>query len=179
MAIFKIAKIGNEVLRRQCRCLGKAESKTPKFKRFLGRLVETMRAASGVGIAANQVGVGLRVIVVECRANKRYPRAAEFPLAVYINPRILKYSKEMIADWEGCLSIPGYWGLVPRSKRVTFEALTPDGARVVQTVEGFQARVIQHEVDHINGNFYMDRMSDFLSWIHLDEFNRRFHSRIK
>lgn len=179
MAVLKIVKIGNGVLRRKCRCLGKAEIKTRKFRRFLDSLVGTMRAAGGVGIAANQVGVAQRAIAMECQANKRYPKAGEFPLAVFINPRILKYSKETRTDWEGCLSIPGYRGLVPRSRKVTFEALTPEGERVVHTVEGFQARVIQHEVDHIKGIFYIDRMPDLLSWMHLDEFNKRFHTRVQ
>jgi len=179
MVVFKIEKIGHGVLRRKCRSLGRAEIKTRKFQRFLGCMVETMREAGGVGIAANQVGTSKRAIALECRANKRYPQATEFPLAVYINPRILKYSKEKVLGWEGCLSIPGYRGLVPRSKKITFEALTPEGKRVVETMEGFHARVIQHEVDHIMGNFYIDRMPDLLSWIHLDEFNKRFHTRIK
>ncbi len=100
MAVLKIVKIGNDVLRRKCRCLGKAEIKAPKFQRFLGRLVDTMRAADGVGIAANQVGTPERVIALECRVNKRYPQATEFPLAVYINPRILKYSKEKMITRE-------------------------------------------------------------------------------
>jgi len=179
MAVLKIVKIGSEGLRRKCRCLVKAEIKTPKFKRFLNHMVQTMRSANGVGIAANQVGVSQRAIAMECRANKRYPKAGEFPLSILINPRILKYSKETVTDWEGCLSIPGYRGLVPRAQKVTFEALTPEGEKVVRTVEGFQARVIQHEVDHIMGHFYIDRMPDLLSWIHLDEFNQRFHTRIK
>ncbi len=179
MATMKIVKIGDAVLRRKCRCLGKADIKAPKFKRFLKSMVQTMRKASGVGIAANQVGVGERVIALECQANKRYPKAGEFPLEIFINPRILKYSKETVMGWEGCLSIPGYRGLVPRSKKVTFEALTPEGERVVRTVEGFHARVIQHEVDHIMGNFYIDRMPDLLSWMHVDEFNKQFHMKIK
>jgi len=95
-----------------------------------------------------------------------------FPLEVFINPKIVKYSKEKENDWEGCLSIPGYRGLVPRSKEIMFEALTIEGKRVRETVSGFHARVLQHEVDHINGFFYLDRMKDLKNWLHLDEFNR-------
>ena len=179
MLVLNLTKIGNPVLRRKCRRLTQAEIKTRKFRHFLDHMIETMRAAGGVGLAANQIGVSQRAIVLECRANKRYPKGKEFPLAIYINPRILKYSKETVTDWEGCLSIPGYRGLVPRSKKVTFEALMPGGERVVRTVEGFQARVVQHEVDHICGKFYIDRMPDLLSWMHLEEFNKRFHVRIK
>lgn len=135
-------------------------------------MIKTMRLAQGVGLAANQVAVSCRAVVLECRANQRYPHAEDFPLQIFINPRILRYSKEKIFDWEGCLSIPGYRGLVPRSKKVTFEALSPEGKRVVQTVEGFHARVIQHEVDHISGKFYIDRMPDLMSWTHLEEWQR-------
>lgn len=179
MAVLDIVKIGNPVLRCKCRSLKKAAMKSAKLQRFLNSMVETMRAANGVGLAANQVGCSDRVIVLECKANKRYPDAEGFPLEMFFNPRILKYSRQTITDWEGCLSIPGYRGLVPRSKEVTFEAVTPEGKSVIKTVKGFHARVIQHEVDHINGTFYIDRMPDLLSWIHLDEFNSRFHTRIK
>lgn len=170
MAALKIVKIGNPVLRSPCKAVSAAMLRTPKFQRFLKDMVKTMHAASGVGLAANQTGVNRQAIVLECKANKRYPWAGNFPLAVYLNPRIVHYSKALIRDWEGCLSIPGYRGLVPRSKKVTLSALTPDGKPVTQTFEGFQARVIQHEVDHIQGKFYIDRMPDLSSWCHLDEF---------
>ncbi len=142
-------------------------------------MVATMRHAQGVGLAANQVGSDSRVFVMECRGNRRYPARPAFSLQAYLNPRIVKYSKAKLSDWEGCLSIPGFRGKVPRSKQVTFEALTPDGRRVRKTVNGFEARVVQHEVDHLNGFFYVDRMRDFRTWTHLEEFNRKFGIKIK
>ncbi len=142
-------------------------------------MVRAMHRMNGVGLAANQAGLNHRVVVLECRSNPRYPRANDFPLEVWINPKIVKYSKEKEAGWEGCLSIPGYRGLVPRAQWVTFEALTPKGEKVRRTVKGFHARVIQHEVDHVNGFFYIDRMKNLHSWLHLDEFNRMLKFHIK
>ena len=136
-------------------------------------MVKTMHQAQGVGLAANQVGSDWQVFVLECRFNPRYPGAQDIPLGIYLNPRILKSSKDQEMDWEGCLSIPGYRGLVRRAKEVTFEALTPEGKKVKETVKGFHARVIQHEVDHLCGFFYVDRMPDLKQWFHLEEFSRQ------
>lgn len=142
-------------------------------------MVKTMRRARGVGLAANQVGDARRAFVMECHGNKRYPRVASVPLQAYLNARIVRYSKSTELGWEGCLSIPGYRGLVRRAKQVTFEAVTPEGQRVRRTVKGFEARIVQHEVDHLNGFFYMDRMKDLKTWTSIEAFNRRFRSRIK
>ncbi len=179
MAKLQIVKIGNPLLRRKIKNLPFSQLKTRKFKKIFQQMVRAMRRMNGVGLAANQVGLNHRVVVLECRSNPRYPRANDFPLEIWINPKIIKYSKEKEEGWEGCLSIPGYRGLVPRAKWVTFEALTPEGEKVRQTVKGFHARVIQHEVDHVNGFFYMDRMKHLHSWMHLDEFNHRSRSHVK
>lgn len=137
-----------------------------------------MRRAQGVGLAANQAGENLRLFVMECSGNKRYPRVNSFSLQTYLNPRIIRHSITKESGWEGCLSIPGFRGLVPRSKQVTFEAMTPDGKKVRKTVRGFEARVVQHEVDHLNGLFYIDRIKDWNSWMHLEEFNKQYRYRI-
>ena len=142
-------------------------------------MVQMMHKAHGVGLAANQVGVNERVLVMECDSNKRYPKVDSVALQTYLNARIVKYSKKLEKGWEGCLSIPGYRGIVPRSKSVTFEAVTPDGKKIHKTIHGFEARIMQHEVDHLNGFFYVDRMPDLKSWTHLDEFNQHFKTKIK
>ena len=116
---------------------------------------------------------------MECRGNKRYPRVASVPLQAYLNARIVRYSKSKELGWEGCLSIPGYRGLTPRSKQVTFEAVTPEGKRVRRTVKGFEARIVQHEVDHLNGSFYMDRMKGLKDWMSIEEFNKHFQAKIR
>lgn len=108
-------------------------------------------------------------MVLECNSNRRYPGRDDFALEVYANVRIVRYSKKIVKDWEGCLSIPGYRGLVPRAESVTFEARTLEGKKVQRTVKGFHARVIQHETDHLNGLLYIDRMPDMRTFTHLDE----------
>ena len=138
-----------------------------------------MRANEGVGLAANQVGRSVQAFVLECETNRRYPGVGRIAFAAYVNPRIVEHSHKEEEDWEGCLSIPGYRGRVPRAREVTFEALTAAGEPVHKTVSGFHARIIQHEVDHINGLFYIDRMKDLKSWFHLDEFNKKFDTNVE
>jgi peptide deformylase len=173
-----IVKIGQPVLRAKTRDLSPREAVSPAIKSFAARMVKTMRHSRGVGLAANQVGDSRRILVMECRGNPRYPNRPSFPLRTYFNARIVKYSKKKIRDWEGCLSIPGYRGLVPRSDKVTFEAIGPKGKRVRRTLKGFEARVLQHEVDHLNGFFYIDRMGHFRDFFHLDEFEKKVGRKI-
>ena len=174
MERLETLKIGNSLLRQKAILVEKNELGRKAFQNFLDQMIETMHAREGVGLAANQVGKGIQAIVLECRRNTRYPGREEVPLQVYVNPRIVGYSSAKLEDWEGGLSIPGYRGKVRRSAEVTFEALTRDGQPVRETVSGFHARIIQHEVDHLSGLFYIDRMDDFESWMHWDEFNRHF-----
>ena len=173
MTPLPILKIGHALLRKKCLNIPAKEFKNPKFIKFLKDMVVTMRRAQGVGLAANQVGGNRTAIVLECASNRRYPYRKAFNLEIFINPRIIQSSKEMFLDWEGCLSIPGYRGLVPRSTSVIIEAMEINGRRIRKTVTGFHARVIQHEVDHINGFFYMDRMPNLKGWTHLEEFTKR------
>jgi peptide deformylase len=176
---LNIVKIGNPVLRKKIRPLPQKRFREKSFRALLKNMVLTMRAAQGVGLAANQVGQKSRALVMECHGNRRYPRVTSFPLQTYLNARIIRYSKAAERGWEGCLSIPGYRGMVPRAKEVIFEAMTPGGQKVRRTVKGFEARVIQHEVDHLNGHFYIDRMKNNKTWIHLEEFNKRYNFKIK
>jgi peptide deformylase len=176
---YKIVKIGNSVLRKKTSSITKKRLVSKKFQIFLKLMVTQMRKAGGVGLAANQLGFNNCALVMECRGNKRYPRVKSFPLQTYVNARIVKYSRPMEKGWEGCLSIPGFRGIVLRSQWVTFEAQTPEGQIVRKTVRGFEARVIQHEVDHLNGFFYMDRMKGLKTWTHLEEFNKHFGSGIR
>ncbi len=170
MAQLALVKIGRPVLREKTKLLTPADLARPEIQHLVKDMIETMRKADGVGLAANQVDRGLRLCVMECPQNSpRYPGSLEFPLEVWVNPQIVERSKETETDWEGCLSIPGYRGLVPRSRWVVFEALTPEGRRVRQKLEGFYARVMQHETDHLDGFFYVDRMKDLKTWTHLEE----------
>ncbi len=168
----RIVKIGSPVLRQRTKTVPLSLLKKKSFQKFLGEMKVTMRREKGVGLAANQVGSPWRVLVMECKGNLRYPKAPSFPFQTFINIRVLRYSGKKRKDWEGCLSIPGYRGMVPRSPKVTFRALTPEGKSVTKTVKGFEARVIQHEVDHLDGFFYIDRMGRMDSFTHLDSFSR-------
>ena len=176
MANLPIVKIGRGVLREKCAEIpSRAWGQPPRglsaeFQKLVKDMVETMHKNEGVGLAANQIGKGIRLVVLECKTNKRYPDADDFSLEVFFNPKITHYSKEKVSGWEGCLSIPGYRGMTPRAKSVTFTALTPEGKKIEKTVRDFHARVIQHEIDHIDGFFYMDRMEDLHHWVHLEEF---------
>ena len=179
MGKLHLTLIGNPVLRKAANEVDREELQEHEFKKLVKEMVHAMHEWEGVGLAANQAGIGMQLCVLECKKNPRYPKVEGFPLEIWINPKIMDYSQDQEEDWEGCLSIPGYQGLVPRSKTVTIEALNTDGEKVRKTISGFHARVIQHEVDHLNGLVYMDRMLDLKQWIHLKEFNKLFHEHQK
>ncbi|HET9869622.1 MAG TPA: peptide deformylase, partial [bacterium] len=149
--ILPLVKIGDPLLRRRSPA---PRPGSPMLAKIVRDMTATMRKADGVGLAANQVGLPLHLFVMESRGNRRYPKAASFPLQCYLGARIVRRSAKKVKGWEGCLSIPGYRGLVPRHEWLIFTALTPQGQRVTRTVRGFEARVVQHEVDHLNGFFY-------------------------
>jgi peptide deformylase len=176
---FPIVKIGNPILRKVTKKIPLKLLKRQAFKALVRKMAVTMHHENGVGLAANQIGYDGQLLVLECRANLRYPSAPAIPFEVYLNPKIISYSRERVYEWEGCLSIPGYRGLVPRSKEVTFTAYDLEGKKVTKTVSGFHARIIQHEVDHLNGFVYVDRMDDLTEWAHTDEFNRLLGTDVK
>jgi peptide deformylase len=171
--------IGHPLLRRKVKPFSPRKMKGSPFLRLLYGMAKAMRAWKGVGLAANQAGLDAALFVMECRGNRRYPKAPSFPLQAYLNPRVLRYSKARETDWEGCLSVPGYRGLVPRSREVVLEAMLANGRKVRRSFRGFEARVVQHEVDHLNGLCYLDRMEGLRSLHHLDAFNRKFKAKVK
>jgi peptide deformylase len=171
--------IGHPLLRRKVKPFSRRKMKGRAFLGLLYGMAKAMRRWKGVGLAANQAGLDAALFVMECRGSRRYPQAPTFPLQAYLNPRILRCSKARTKDWEGCLSVPGYRGLVPRSKEVVLEALLANGRKVKRTFRGFEARVVQHEVDHLNGLCYLDRMESMRSLCHLDAFNKRFGANVK
>jgi len=124
-------------------------------------LFETMEAEQGVGLAAPQVGVDLQLVVFGFDANARYPDAPAVPRTILCNPVITPLSNEMEDGWEGCLSIPGLRGLVPRYRSIQYEGMDIDGNRITRQAEGFHARVVQHEIDHLHGLLYPSRIRDF------------------
>jgi peptide deformylase len=121
---------------------------------------DTMRSQSGAGLAAPQIGVGLRVVIFELKDNPRYPHLTPVPYTVLVNPELTPLDPEQDEGWEGCLSVPGMRGLVPRYRRLRYRGFDAAGAPIDRTVEGFHARVVQHEVDHLDGILYPQRVRD-------------------
>jgi peptide deformylase len=133
---------------------------TPELAALVADMEETMRALDGAGLAAPQIGVGLRVVVFGFDSNPRYPEAGSVPYTVLVNPTLTPLSGEIEEGWEGCLSLPGLRGAVPRWRHLRYEGFDPRGNRIDRTVEGFHARVVQHETDHLDGVLYPMRMKD-------------------
>jgi peptide deformylase len=121
---------------------------------------DTMRAHAGAGLAAPQIGVPLRVVIFGVERSPRYPDAEAVPYTELVNPVLTPLSEEEEEGWEGCLSVPGFRGVVPRFARLRYEGLTPEGERLVREVSGFHARVVQHECDHLDGVLYPQRIRD-------------------
>jgi peptide deformylase len=133
---------------------------TAELRELLTDMFETMQAADGAGLAAPQIGVGLRVVVFGFESNARYPEAAAVPRTILINPVIEPLGDAMQDGWEGCLSVPGLRGLVPRFERVRYRGFDERGNALEREVDGFHARVVQHECDHLDGVLYPMRVRD-------------------
>lgn len=134
---------------------------TPELSALIDDMFETMRVAGGVGIAAPQIGVGLQVVIFGFAKSERYPDAEPVPMTVMINPVITPLGDDEMLGWEGCLSVPGLRGEVPRYHRIRYTGFDPDGNSIDRIVEGFHARVVQHECDHLIGRLYPSRIRDF------------------
>lgn len=133
---------------------------TPQLHALLTDMKDSMKAANGAGLAAPQIGENVRVVIFEVTDNPRYPNREPIPFTVLINPRLMPSSEEMVEDWEGCLSVPGMRGLVPRYPTLRYTGFDQFGQSVDRAVGGFHARVVQHEVDHLDGVLYPMRMTD-------------------
>ncbi len=133
---------------------------TPELQALITDMEDTMRALNGAGLAAPQIGVGLRVVIFGMAANPRYPDAEPVPRTVLVNPVITPLDEELEEGWEGCLSVPGMRGLVPRHLRLRYSGFDAEGGAIERSVEGFHARVVQHECDHLDGVLYPMRIRD-------------------
>jgi len=171
MSILKVARIGNPVVRGAARPLAEDAIASPEIQRLIDDMVATMHEYDGVGLAAPQIHVPLRLAVLEVAASDRRSQDA-VPLTVLVNPTVTPLGDEAVDGWEGCLSIPDLRGLVPRFRRVRLEARDRRGRPYALEAEGFHARVIQHECDHLDGGVYLDRMRDMRSLSCLHEFER-------
>jgi peptide deformylase len=134
---------------------------TPQLVELLQDMRDTMAHLNGAGLAAPQIGVPLRVVIFGVKSNPRYPGIDDVPDTVLINPVLAPLSEELEEGWEGCLSVPGMRGWVPRFSRLKYSGFDERGQRFEREVEGFHARVVQHEVDHLDGVLYPMRIRDF------------------
>jgi peptide deformylase len=158
MAIREVLKMGDPRLLKVAEPV--REFGTPGLENLLADMRDTMRGLNGAGLAAPQIGVGLRVVIFGFEQNPRYPEAEPVPFTVLINPRLTPLGEVQEEDWEGCLSVPGMRGLVPRYRDLRYAGLDAAGAPIDRTVSGFHARVVQHEVDHLDGILYPRRIRD-------------------
>jgi peptide deformylase len=158
MALRPVLKMGDPLLRQVAAPV--PQLATAELLALIADMDDTMRAQNGAGIAAPQIGVSLRVVIFELKDNPRYPQVAAVPYTVLVNPSVTPLGAEQEEGWEGCLSVPGLRGLVPRYRRVRYQGFAPDGAPIDRTVEGFHARVVQHEVDHLDGILFPQRIRD-------------------
>jgi peptide deformylase len=157
MAVRGVLKMGEPLLRA-------VAAPVTRFDGELAALVtdmnDTMRELGGAGIAAPQIGVSARVVIFELQDNPRYPHLTPVPYTVLVNPLLTPLGSEQDEGWEGCLSVPGMRGLVPRFRRLRYQGFDAHGAPIDRTVAGFHARVVQHEVDHLDGILFPQRVRD-------------------
>ncbi len=172
MAILKIARMGHPVLRRPA--LPIEDPTAPEVRLLAADMMETMTDAPGIGLAAPQVHVPRRLVVFYLPEGRAGAEDADqsVPLTVLVNPEIAPLSDEMDEDWEGCLSLPGMTGRVPRFTRIGYRALTLEGAILERDASGMHARVVQHECDHLDGMLYPLRMTDLSTFGFAEEVRR-------
>jgi peptide deformylase len=159
MTVREILKMGDPRLLRIAEPV--REFGTPEMDALIADMFDTMHAANGVGLAAPQIGVNLQLVIYGFKENQRYPDAPAVPETVLINPVLTPLSDEMDEQFEGCLSVPGLRGVVPRYTRLHYEGVDRFGEPIVRDADGFHARVVQHEVDHLLGVLYPMRITDF------------------
>ena len=158
MAIRPVLKMGDPVLLRVAEPVRQFD--TPELHTLLVDMHDTMQSLNGAGLAAPQIGMSQQVVIFGVGSNPRYPQAEAVPYTVLINPQLEPIDEEIEDGWEGCLSVPGMRGLVPRYRKLRYRGFDPYGKPIDRTVENFHARVVQHEVDHLLGILYPMRMKD-------------------
>ena len=157
MPVREVLRMGHPVLRERAKPV---ESFGPELRALVEDMKETMAARNGAGLAAPQIGVSQRVVIFGVQKNPRYPDAEEVPFTVLVNPKLVMLSREVEEDWEGCLSVPGMRGVVPRYRKLRYTGFDEHGTPIERVAEGFHARVVQHECDHLDGILYPQRMTD-------------------
>jgi peptide deformylase len=177
MSILKVARMGHPVLRARARAVDPAEIRSPRIQTLIDDMFETMKEYEGVGLAAPQVHVSLRLFVAGFGAEDEDDETQSMPLVVLINPEIQAVGSQVAEDWEGCLSVPDIRGKVPRASQISVRAYDRNGKRIELRASGFSARVIQHETDHLDGVLFFDRMKSFDTLTFVEEFARYWSSQ--
>jgi peptide deformylase len=158
MPVRDVLRMGHPVLRQRAKPVDAFG--TPELKQLVQDMIETMESKNGAGLAAPQIGVSQRIVIFGVEHNPRYPDAEPVPFTVLVNPKIVMLSREVEEDWEGCLSVPGMRGVVPRYTKLRYSGFDADGNPIEREATGFHARVVQHECDHLDGILYPQRMTD-------------------
>ncbi|MCW3022716.1 MAG: Peptide deformylase [Conexibacter sp.] len=174
MSIREVVTVGDPVLRRRAREITRDELASPEVQQLIDDLIDTMRAAGGAGIAANQIGDLRRVAVIEVQDNPRYPYKPPIPLTVLVNPTIEPVDAELVAINEGCLSVPDLRGELERHVSIRVQRLDRDGREHDEIRRGLTAGTFQHEVDHLDGILFLDRADPrtFTTWEQFERFHR-------
>ncbi|NNE78180.1 MAG: peptide deformylase [Pricia sp.] len=172
MPVLEVIKMGNPLLRNLSNNVSSKRIISEGFQNFIDDLIETMRSADGAGIAAPQVGISDRVFVMEMRNNQRYPDKENFPLRIVVNPEIKPLFTEQLDSWEGCLSIPGIRGRLKRYHKIQLKGLDRNGEKFETELSGFAAIVAQHELEHLNGILFVDRMDSMHPLTFQDEYEK-------
>lgn len=170
MTVKTVLKMGHPVLRQIAEPV--IEFNTPALDALVEDMFETMRSLNGAGLAAPQIGVSQRVVIFSVQSNPRYPDVEVVPKTILINPEIAPARQLMDEEWEGCLSVPGLRGRVPRFTEISYRGFDAQGNFFERDVSGFHARVVQHEVDHLDGILYPQRMQDLQSLCFEEELSR-------
>lgn len=158
MAVQPVVKMGNQQLASPS--VAVTDFTEMSLEQIIADMHDTMQAKGGVGIAAPQIGYNVRIIMFGFESNPRYPDEKRIPFTILINPEIEMLSDEMVDGWEGCLSVPGLRGLVPRYKKIRYQGYDLKQRLITRQAEGFHARVLQHECDHLNGILFPQRIKD-------------------
>jgi peptide deformylase len=175
MAIRKIAQIGHPVLRQRAREVTREELASPAIQQFIDDLIETMRDANGAGLAAIQVYEPIRICAIEVTNNPRYPYKPPIPLTILVNPVLTPVGDETFDNYEGCLSVPNLRGVVPRSTHLHVTAWDRHGGAIDEVVHGLKAGTYQHEVDHLDGKLFVDRVTDpstLTTWTEFERYHK-------
>lgn len=173
MHVLARTYFGNPILRTEARNLLRSRVSSKEIRELIRAMFYTMHRVSGIGLAAPQINQSIKLAVLGLRPTHAHPDLERVDPAVIINPTILRYGKTVDEDWEGCLSFPDARGLVPRPTSIDVQYTNEHGEKITATIEGYAARVFQHEIDHLFGTLYIDRMEDMTTLMTLKEYEQR------